>query len=312
MTRQKTFKQKIRSRMAETGERYAAARLSLLKDRGDVHSPTARLVEVTAGLTEAEMFVASGGTGFMYFLAEYQGTGPLLTMVCRSWSMPGLLIERALENASVEHEVFETGSANKAQKDLDAVLDEGRAAIALVDETALPWRGMPAKWRGYQPRAVVVKSRAGDGYQVSDGRVREMSRAALADARAAIKKQKHKLYVATGKAKKPGVLERALPVVKQGYLESPKKGFESNFGLKGLDKAASLMSGTGAKSWSKVFDDRTACAPRAFAHVVLSDTRVHAARGRSAAFCRGASFSPREGVARPRGGSERRAVRVAR
>ena len=159
MTRQPTFKKKIRERMEKTGERYAAARLSLLSaahpssafslpnnyDRtSSVHSPSARLCSLLASagvidpstnqpFTEAGLFVLMGGVGFMYFVFEYVDAGPLLTFVCRSWSIPWPLVERALQHLQIPYEVLETGSTKRAAASLRSVLELERSAQLTVD-----------------------------------------------------------------------------------------------------------------------------------------------------------------------------------
>src|SRR5688572_15425948 len=117
MTRQATFKEKVRARMEKTGERYAAARLALLQQAAatavpdgaqivpgytvvsGVHADTALLcaalrqagaLDPATGrpFTEVKLYGLSGGIGFMYFLFEYRGHAPRMTFTCRSWSMP--------------------------------------------------------------------------------------------------------------------------------------------------------------------------------------------------------------------------------
>ena len=114
MTKQADFKNKIRARMEKTGERYAAARHALLRqaDASPSALPTvpaytfrrgyerdhslltsalaqAGVTDPASGeaFTETRLFGPSGGIGFMSFLFEYAGHAPMLTFVCRSWSM---------------------------------------------------------------------------------------------------------------------------------------------------------------------------------------------------------------------------------
>lgn len=128
MTTDKAFKRVVRARMAKTGERYAAARRSLLEGamdghdaeppadvatpsgyrmRGGLHPETATLANVLANqgvvsgltgepLTEAAILGIGGGLGAGYILWEFQAEhrgkihrGPVLTLGFRNqWQYP--------------------------------------------------------------------------------------------------------------------------------------------------------------------------------------------------------------------------------
>ena len=123
MTTQKCFKRVVRARMAKTGERYAAARRSLIDAdtdtppsastvetaagrrtyqlRGGLHPETATLANVLANqgvvsgltgepLTEATILGIGGGLGAGYILWEFKGHGaPILTLGFRNkWQYP--------------------------------------------------------------------------------------------------------------------------------------------------------------------------------------------------------------------------------
>src|SRR5262245_338712 len=118
MTTDKAFKRVVRARMARTGERYAAARRSLLtgstddrrtdaatpsgyRMRGGLHPETATLANVLANqgvvsgltgepLTEATILGIGGGLGAGYILWEFQRHGaPVLTLGFRNrWQYP--------------------------------------------------------------------------------------------------------------------------------------------------------------------------------------------------------------------------------
>lgn len=272
--------------MQKTGERYAAARMALLQQQvaapwpkgavvvpgypllPGVHGDTARLTAAMAQggvldpasgrpFAETAVFGLSGGVGFMYFLFEYKGFPPLMSFYCRSWSLPWPMLERMLAHAGVVHEVVETSSAKAAEKALDAALDTGKTAHLTLDAAALPWSGMDRMWLGQMPRQLNVIGRLGDDYVVDGGAVAVMPRAALAAARASVKKDKQRLVTFT-----PGAARtRPFDAVRQAAAhtvrtlrESPFKGFKGNFGLNGMHKAAKLMADAkDPKGWAKVF-----------------------------------------------------------
>src|SRR5690606_5148594 len=185
MTRHASFKRKVRARMAKTRERYAAARQALLGHvAGSREGPAlpavpgyrfvdgleqdlallagalaqAGVVDPLTGaqFSETRLFGLSGGIGFISFLFEYQGHPPMLTFVCRSWSMPEPVVARALEHAGVGHVRSESGSAAVARKFLDEALERGAAVHATIDYASLPSSGMPSLWAGGMPRQANV------------------------------------------------------------------------------------------------------------------------------------------------------------
>lgn len=285
MTRQSTFKHKIRERMQKTGERYAAARTALLagastapfpegaeivagyQRRPGVHRDTALLATAMAQavvdpatrqpFTETKVYGLTGGIGFMYFLFEYRGFPPLMSFICRSWSMPGLLVEKALLHSGAGHALSETTSAKVAAKALDDALAAGRAAHLTVDAASLPWTGADKLWVGQMPMQLNVIGRKGDDYVVDAGGVSIVAPSVLAAARAAVKKEKHRLvtFAPGTAATAPGeAVRQAVAHTVRTFRESPFKGFQGNFGLKGLAKAAKLMADAkDPKGWAKVF-----------------------------------------------------------
>jgi hypothetical protein len=286
MTKSSTFKKKIRARMKKTGERYAAARQALLSEsrgpaprRGPallpgyelvpgVHNDSARLRAALAAsgvidpatgeaFSEAKLFGLGGGVGFMYFLFEYKGHPPTMTFTCGSWSMPGPVLERALKHAGVEATLSQTGSAKIAQQALDDALDAERPAHVTVDFATLPWSGAEELWRGQMPRQANVVGYDGDEYLLDDGAPFVVERQLLADARAAARKEKNRLVsFSDGAATRDPVdaVRAAIAFTARNYDDAPVKGFAGNFGLRGLEKLATAMSGRrDKKAWSRVF-----------------------------------------------------------
>lgn len=281
MTRQSTFKKQIRARMAKTGERYAAARMALLRraalggdlpagyptgapmltDLGPLSAALAQAGVVDPGtgapFTEARLFGLSGGPGFMVFLFQYAGLPPMLTLTCRSFSLPGPVIDRALEHAGVAVERVETGSARKAAAALDAVLDEGRVAHVAVDQARLPWLGLDPRWRGQWPRHVNVVARRPGGWLVHDQGLFALGDAELAEARAGVKKAKHRLLAIRGPGAGDPVAatRRALSFFAHNQRHAPYSSFANNFGLAGLARLARDMADAGTqKGWARIFD----------------------------------------------------------
>ena len=166
MTTDKAFKRVVRARMAKTGERYAAARRTLVESgtgghhgeptadaatrsgyrmRGGLHPETATLANVLANqgvvsgltgepLTEATILGIGGGLGAGYILWEFKARGgAILTLGFRNqWQYPAIpgWTGKTLERLGIEPELHETGGAKGAREALDASLDAGLPIIA--------------------------------------------------------------------------------------------------------------------------------------------------------------------------------------
>lgn len=287
MTRNADFKRKVRARMSKTGERYAAARQALLRQRV-VAAPGAGLPTVpgyrfAAGLepdhallasalaqagasdpltgepfSESRLFGLSGGIGFMSFLFEYQGHPPMLTFVCRSWSLPGPLISRALEHAGLRHALSETGSAAVAAKFVDQALERGAAAHVTLDYASLPSSGMPQLWAGGLPRQANVVGKAGADFVVDLGGPALIDAATLAQVRAVAKKEKHRAFTFQPGPATAEPLEATRAAVRwtaRNLVEAPFANYASNFGLAALEKQAWLcVDAKDKRGWPRVFD----------------------------------------------------------
>ena len=155
MTTDKAFKRVVRARMAKTGERYSAARRTILATataderrpgvthiaddaaspsgyqlRGGLHPETATLANVLANqgvvsgltgqpLTEAAILGIGGGLGAGYILWEFRTLGePILTLGFRNqWQYPWITgwTGKTLERLEIEPDDHETGGAKSAR-----------------------------------------------------------------------------------------------------------------------------------------------------------------------------------------------------
>jgi hypothetical protein len=231
MTTDKAFKRIVRARMAQTGERYAAARRSLLhatatatatapaepvetelpgyRLRGGLHPETATIANVLANagvvsgltgrpLTEAAILGIGGGLGAGYILWEFRDrSAPILTLGFRArWQYPAAWAETTLERLGVVADVHETGGAAGAARALDARLDAGTPVIAWVDLQTIGTWGLPDALSGYHGLTVVIVGRAPDGSYLVDDRSHALFHIApevMAAARGRIGSYKHHL-----------------------------------------------------------------------------------------------------------------------
>ena len=232
MTTDKAFKRVVRARLAKTGERYAAARRTLVEGatdghhseptvdaatpsgyrmRGGLHPETATLANVLANqgvvsgltgkpLTEAAILGIGGGLGAGYILWEFKARGgAILTLGFRNqWQYPSIpgWTGKTLERLGIEADLHETGGAKGARQALDARLDAGANLIASVDLQSIGTWGLPDMLSGYSGLVVVVFARDADGSYLLDDRGRgpfRVSPAVMAAARGRIGSFKHRI-----------------------------------------------------------------------------------------------------------------------
>ncbi|MFI7704198.1 BtrH N-terminal domain-containing protein [Nonomuraea sp. NPDC049480] len=254
MTDHKHLKRRVRDRMSRTGESYTTARRHVAARPGRHHHESALLRRVLGGeYSEAMLLGLGGGIGFMYFVFEYAGHAPMLTIVAQAHPEP--MIPRALERAGIPYESRQTGSARVAERNLRAALDAGRQPICRVARHQLPWRpSLPFP----DPVDVAVTGVSGDTVHVYDDEPGELPLADFMAAWSALKKDKHQLIEVTGAAGagEPDVTGAIRDTVAK--LTGPVLGnnFDVNFGLSGMRKlAAQLADTTGKQGWTSRFGE---------------------------------------------------------
>ncbi|MEV0614171.1 BtrH N-terminal domain-containing protein [Nonomuraea sp. NPDC050404] len=253
MTDHKHLKRLVRDRMARTGESYTTALRHVAGRARRHHHESALLRHVLdGGLSEAMLLGLGGGIGFMYFVFEYTGHPPMLTIVAQAHPEP--MIPLALTRAGVPHEVRRTGSPRVAERNLRAALDAGRQPICRVARHQLPWReSMPFP----DPVDVAVTGLSGDTVRVRDEVPGELPLADFLAAWSAVPKARHHLIEITGPATgAPDVLGAIKDTAVK--LTGPVLGnnFDVNFGLSGMRKlAAQLADPTGRQGWARRFTD---------------------------------------------------------
>jgi hypothetical protein len=225
MTTQKHLKQRVRDRMAETGERYAAARRHVAGGPDPsasgatspsaaraIHPETAALRSALASLgavaphtgspwSEEMLFGLGGGPGIGVFAFHYPAEDFSSFYIAgrHLWDDSPAFLRAAATRAGAEVTVHETGSARTGASQLVAALDAGRAAIASVDMAPLGYRGVPEQLSGGGYHVVLVRSvdAVSGTVLVEDMRTDpiEVDAATFERARGRIRSQKHRLVV---------------------------------------------------------------------------------------------------------------------
>lgn len=280
MTERKGLKRLVRERMARTGESYTTARLQVLARvsrpaalpdglvpgydtfGAESHRESALIVHLLRHLgveyTESMIAGLAGGIGFMYFVFDYAGLPPMLTIVAQHHPQPWASAVFGRLNIPVTEQ--HSSSTAAALKKLRAELDAGRAVLCTVDRSRLPWHGMPPGY-GQDPYLVVVAGRDGDDLLIDDraGRPARLGAEEFGQAWAAHKKGRHHLMVPGGPPPDDldlGAAVRQAIATTAGHLTGPVLGnnFDVNFGFSGMSKLSDQLRDRKAKTgWATRF-----------------------------------------------------------
>ena len=283
VTAHKHLKERIRARMARTGESYTTARRHVLNALppaeyqllGGVHPDTHAIAGVLANrgllaphtgqpLSEAMVLGVGGGLGAGYILWEFKAHGlrSLVLGFRNSWQYPDRWAKKTCQRLGVPGAVHETGSAGKADAQLREAVGQGVPAIAWADQQLLGYRHLPdwLEGRGGPPVTVYGIDEAA-GVALVDDRNRATLTVpldALAAARARVVSYKNRLLVLDAPAAEldSDGLRRA---VRDGLAEQVEHlGQRSDsFSLPAFRKWARLLTDSrNAKAWPRVFADR--------------------------------------------------------
>jgi hypothetical protein len=278
MPTNKDFKRLVRARMGKTGESYTTARSHLRPD-GDPgrpgplqgrHPDTAALTRLLAALgvtdpgtgrplTEAMTLGVAGGIGVAYFVFEYEEedvTTFYLGGRLNAYVQKQDATQAALDRLGVPAQVRRTTGPPTAERQLRAVLDQGRPVIVTVDVARLLYRSVPDWLCGMTPQDVLVELRGAEPvlWDLAPAPI-PVTWAELADARAGVRSVKHRLVVAEPPAEPAVDLARAAAAgiadTWKGMLEPPLR----NFGAPGLVKWAGLLTDTrDPRGWPQLME----------------------------------------------------------
>ncbi|MFJ4466986.1 BtrH N-terminal domain-containing protein [Streptomyces sp. NPDC089424] len=273
MTEQRGFKKLVRERMARTGESYTTARRHVLARAARAQVPVtgdglvyaefgtdqhheASLIRHALGSVHEEALVAglAGGVGFMYFVFEYQGLPPLLTIVAQHHPEPW--VRSALDRLRVPYDVQHSGKPRWTE--LRKALDEGRPVFCAVDKSRLPWHAMEPGF-GADAYTVVVVGHDGDLLHVDDEAAapHAIGVEEFGAAWSAYRKGRHQMIVPSGPATGAPDVDGAIAAT-VGHLTGPVLGnkFDVNFGFSGMEKLAAQLRDTRTKTgWERRFGE---------------------------------------------------------
>jgi hypothetical protein len=287
MTAQKHLKQRVRARMAKTGERYAAARRHVLLEavsptapagnpwhfpgnvpaaaalRGALAAAGVRAPHTGQPYSEAMLFGIAGGIGIgvFSFFYEKEDVATFFIGGRHQWYDDLAYLRGAVGRLGLEAEVRETGGARAAAQQLTQALAAGAPAIAWVDAALLPHRAMPASWAGGGYHVVTVLSVDEQAATAQIGDLADepisISLDALAAARARIAKQRNRLLTVrpgSARADLAALVREGLVACHEGLTRPLMPGAGAGATLEALRTWAERLDGSRARErWERVF-----------------------------------------------------------
>jgi hypothetical protein len=280
MTTQKHLKERVRARMAKTGESYVTARRHVIRDPektaapaplhfpGNVPGATVlRILLTQSGVraphtsqpfTEAMVFGIAGGIGAGMFSFHYEKEDFSSFYIAgrHLWWDNQRYLAQAARRFGRDVRVREAGGAKAAFAELRDAVASG-PAVAWVDAGSLAYRAMPALWEGGGYHVLVVygideaagTARLGD---LTD-EVLTIPLDELARARARIKKDRNRVLQLDGAAR-PFDLQTAVRGALRACADNLVKQKTKNLTLAAFDEWAERLHGSaGQDAWEKVF-----------------------------------------------------------
>ena len=227
-------------------------------ETGSVHNVLAyqgnEIPETGQPISEAMLMGISGGATFGYFIFEYKGLDPFVSLLSRNTFDP---LDTLLERLAIPQDLFHTADPKKGVRNLIDVLEGGRPAIVWADVFGLPynalshdeqnWAMLPIVVHGYVDGEIRIADRSSRSLQITD--------ADLATARARVKKDKYRVLAlgAPDMSKLPGAIQKGVWQCIALYTEPPPKGGRNNFGFAAYEKWAKMLTNSRNKqSWERM------------------------------------------------------------
>ena len=227
-------------------------------ETGSVHNVLAyqgnEIPETGQPISEAMLMGISGGAAFGYFIFEYKGLDPFVSLLSRNTFDP---LDTLLERLAIPQDLFHTADPKKGLHNLIDVLEGGRPAIVWADVFGLPynalsydeqnWAMFPIVVHGYVDGEIRIADRSSRSLQITD--------AQLAAARARVKKNKYRVLAlgAPDLSKLPTAIQKGIWQCIALYTEAPPKGGRDNFGFAAYEKWAKMLTNSRNKQgWERM------------------------------------------------------------
>jgi hypothetical protein len=192
MTKQKHLKERVRARMAKTGESYAAARRRVVSTRpeaddktsgyilrGGTHPDTSALANTLANagvtadgkqLSEELILGIGGGLGTGYILWQFTGRHPIVTLGFRNqWQYPDRWLVKTCSRLGIEATLSETSGHVTALRTLrEALSKDGPRPLVWIDAQEIGYWHFPERLSGMGGYPVVVTEERDGRFFIDD------------------------------------------------------------------------------------------------------------------------------------------------
>jgi hypothetical protein len=205
--------------------------------------------------SEALLMGISGGATFGYFNFHYEGYLPILPLLSRNTFDP---FETLLTRLGIRQDLRRTTTPDKGLTNLHDTLESGRPAIIWADVATLPYNGYHKDQAVWGMLPLVVYGLDDENAYLADrsGQPLIVRAKTLAEARARIKKEKFAVL-----SLDPPQPDKIPSAVTQGiwdtirlFSEKPPRGTARNFGFRGYDHWADMLTNTRNKfSWARYY-----------------------------------------------------------
>lgn len=204
--------------------------------------------------SEALLLGISGGLAFGYFVFDYSGYDPFVTILTRNTFDP---LQTLLERLGIAQDMRQTSDPAKGEANLIDVLASGRPAIVWADVCLLPYNDL-----GYDERHWFMAPLLVYGYENGKAYLADRSSQPLVvdaevlqRARARVKQDKFRVLALDppDPAKLASAVQKGIWQCISLYTEAPPKGSKDNFGFAAMQKLAHLLTNTRNKhSWARL------------------------------------------------------------
>jgi hypothetical protein len=283
MTKQKHLKERVRARMAKTGESYTAARRQVVAAheateektsgyvlRGGTHPDTAALANTlansgvtTAGepLSEELILGIGGGLGAGYILWRFTGHPPIVTLGFRNqWQYPDRWLVKTCSRLGIETHFHETSGHVTALATLrEALSGDGPRPLVWIDAQEIGYWHFPERLSGMGGYPVVVTAERDGRFFIDDRNSVPLSidEGTMRAARGRVASYRNRLVTFDSPAEIP---TRIVAAAVEAGLEDQVRHLGSDsdsFSLPAWRKWARMLSDTKhKKGWKNAFADQ--------------------------------------------------------
>ena len=247
--------------MPPTGYPHYGGTLSWTSGLTNLLAAEGVMTHVGKPLSEAMLLGIGGGLGSNYFVFEYKGLAPMVSI----WFYKVLFkvptyVAAITGRLKLDAIPSETSSEKAAEAALIAAMDAGHPAYCLTDTAPLPYTLTPPEFSGGGYHAIVVTGRDPDGNWLVDDRAPipwVVAPNDLSSARGRIRQSKNLLItLKTGGAIPQKQLASAVDAGIAECVSAMTAPVMSNFGLGGLRKWAELVvNPKDKKGWPTMLGD---------------------------------------------------------